>query len=199
MSLSTQFLTMITMITGGFYLGLIQDTFRRFTPYWKNRRILTYVMEICFWLMQTMLLFYVLFRVNGGELRFYIFAACLLGFAFYQVAAANVYRKVLEQIIRIIAAVYRFFENIVQALIISPITWIVKLIYTFIVWLCKVVGTILLFILTVIITPIKWIIQAIYGLLPKKVQLFLFKIAGFYSKMKNICIKVVKYVRFKRR
>ncbi|GGJ57191.1 spore cortex biosynthesis protein YabQ [Virgibacillus salexigens] len=199
MSLSTQFLTMITMIAGGFYLGLIQDTFRRFSAYWKDRRIMTYLMEVCFWLTQTMLLFYILFRINGGELRFYIIAACLLGFTFYQAVAANIYKKLLEYLIHIAANIYRFIENVVQALIISPIKWVVKLVYAIVLWLIKIIGTILLFILTVIITPFKWFFQLIYRLLPEKIQLYIFKVAGFYSTMKNICIKVMKYVKFKRR
>ncbi len=187
------------MIAGGFYLGLIQDTFRRFSAYWKDRRIMTYLMEVCFWLTQTMLLFYILFRINGGELRFYIIAACLLGFAFYQAVAANIYKKLLEYLIHIAANIYRFIENVVQALIISPIKWVVKLVYAIVLWLIKIIGTILLFILTVIITPFKWFFQLIYRLLPEKIQLYIFKVAGFYSTMKNICIKVMKYVKFKRR
>src|SRR5690625_1289933 len=92
MTLSTQFITMLAMTSGGFYLGVVLDTFRRFASSWKNRIIFSYVMETSFWLTQVIILFYVLFRVNGGELRLYIFLACLLGFTIYQVLAAKIGR-----------------------------------------------------------------------------------------------------------
>lgn len=199
MTLSVQFITMIAMVLGGFYLGMVKDTYQRFTPYWKDRIIFTYFMEICFWLTQTVLLFYVLFRVNGGELRLYIFAACLLGFAIYQVIAANIYKKVLEQIIRVFTATYHFFERIIKAFIITPILWTVKLLLLLLLFLIRLIGTILFFVLKILVLPIKWMLQLVYYLLPKQIKKYLFKIAGLYSTMKNICIKWLKYIKFKRR
>jgi spore cortex biosynthesis protein YabQ len=199
MSLSTQFITMLTMISSGFYIGVIQDTFRRFTPYWKNRRIMTYVMEIGFWLTQTLLLFYILFLVNGGEIRLYIILACLLGFSTYQAVAATSYKKLLEHIIRMVSAVYRFFVKVVQAVIISPIKGIIFILYKIIMWLIKLILKLILFVIIAIITPIKWLLLFIFRLLPKKVQGFILKLAGIYSTMKNKCIKIWKYVSLKRR
>src|SRR5690625_7680140 len=119
MTLDTQFLTMIFMVLGGLYLGIAKDTFRRFSPYWKNKRFINYAMEICFWLTQTYLLFYVLFRINGGELRFYVFLACLLGYDMYKALASALYKKKMESIIRVFTAIYRFFAIIIQRLTIN--------------------------------------------------------------------------------
>ncbi|MBP1970374.1 spore cortex biosynthesis protein YabQ [Virgibacillus natechei] len=199
MTLSIQFMTMIAMVLSGFYLGIIQETFRRFTLYWEKRVIFSYFMEVCFWLTQTVILFYVLFRLNGGEFRLYIVAAGLLGFAMYQVFAARIYKRILERIIRTTAAIYQFFARMVQAIIITPIQWIVKLLIRSVLVLAGLLGSILLFIGKLIIVPIKWVLQLIYRLLPEKVQNFIFKIAGFYSTMKNIYIKCVKYIKSKRR
>ncbi|PAV28572.1 spore cortex biosynthesis protein YabQ [Virgibacillus profundi] len=199
MTLSVQFITMIAMVSSGFYLGIINDTYRRFTPYWKQKIILSYVMEICFWLTQTLLLFYVLFRVNGGELRLYVFVACLLGFAMYQVFAAGIYKRILEQIILVITGIYRFFARLVQALIITPIKWIFMLFFTIVLWVIRLVGMILLFILKLLFAPIKWIAQVIYHMLPKNIKIIFHKLAGFYSTIKNIWYKWMKYITFKRR
>ncbi|GAB3054625.1 spore cortex biosynthesis protein YabQ [Virgibacillus ainsalahensis] len=199
MTLSVQFMTMIAMVLSGFYLGIIQDTFRRFTMYWKQRIIFSYLIEVVFWLTQTAIIFYVLFRVNGGELRLYIFLAGLLGFAMYQVFAAGIYKRILERIILIIAGIYRFCKKVVQALIIHPITWIVVLLLTIIAWIAKLIGSILLFMLKVVIAPIKWLLQFIYQMLPESLQKKLHKIAGVYSTMKNIYIKCRKYISSKRR
>src|SRR5690625_1760968 len=106
MTLDTQFLTMIFMVLGGLYLGIAKDTFRRFSPYWKNKRFINYAMEICFWLTQTFLLFYVLFRINGGELRFYVFLACLLGYAMFQAFDSDLSILLLIDIICVLYSTY---------------------------------------------------------------------------------------------
>ncbi|MGJ9460220.1 spore cortex biosynthesis protein YabQ [Oceanobacillus sp. CF4.6] len=199
MTLSVQFLTLIAMVSSGFYLGIIQETFRRFTPYWKNSTFLTYFLEISFWLTQTGIIFYVLFRVNAGELRLYVFLACFLGFSMYQVFAKSVYKIVLEWIIQITSAIYRFFKSLFQGLIITPISWIIKLILRIIVSIITLLGSIILFILKMVLTPFWWIAIGIYKVAPSTFKNFLHKIAGFYSTMKNICYKYLKYLKSKRR
>ena len=79
MTLSIQFITMAAMVLSGIYLGVIRDTFQRFAIYWKGRKLLSYLLEIIFWILQTLVVFYVLFLVNAGEIRLYIILACLLG------------------------------------------------------------------------------------------------------------------------
>ncbi|MFC4024114.1 spore cortex biosynthesis protein YabQ [Oceanobacillus longus] len=199
MTLSVQFLTLIAMVSSGFYLGIIQETFRRFTPYWKNSIFLTYFLEISFWLTQTGIIFYVLFRVNAGELRLYVFLACLLGFSMYQVFAKSIYKIALEWIIQITTAIYRFFKSLFQGLIITPISWIIKLILRIIVSIITLLGSIILFILKMILTPFGWIAIGMYKVAPNRFKNFLHKIAGFYSTMKNICYKYLKYLKSKRR
>lgn len=187
------------MILGGFYLGIAKDTFRRFSPYWKARRFITYMMEISFWLTQTFLLFYVLFWVNGGELRVYVFLACLLGFAMYQVIAAAFYKRALEKIIRVFTAIYRFFAKTVQALLITPVRWIVQMLIKSILIVAQLIFSILFFVGKCIYLPIKWIFLTIYRLLPKNIQKILHKFAGLYSIIKNIYSKCVKYIKFFKR
>lgn len=58
MTLTVQFITMAAMIVSGLYLGMSLDTFRRFSPYFKNNVFLTYSLEISFWLMQAFILFF---------------------------------------------------------------------------------------------------------------------------------------------
>jgi len=192
MTLSVQFVTMIAMVLAGLYLGMGLDTFRRFALHWKNSIILTYMLEISFWLMQTFILFFILFRVNGGELRFYVFAAVLLGFSIYQVFVKKLYKRILEKMIQMIAAVCRFFQRLVKALLIAPIKWIFMLLVKIILGIGSALAVILLFILRVILLPFKYILKLIYRLLPQSVKNILYKLAGFYSKIKNICIQWMK-------
>ncbi|MGP4109170.1 spore cortex biosynthesis protein YabQ [Virgibacillus sp. L01] len=199
MTLSVQFLTMFSMVLGGFYLGIINDTYRRFSIHWKQNKILSYFMEISFWLTQTMLLYYLLFRVNSGELRFYVFIACLLGFSVYQVTTANAYKQLLEHIIRIGLKIYQFIEKLVQVLFIKPIKFVVHLLIVSLLFIGNVLLTIIRYTFRFMYVPISWVFQNLFRLLPKNIQNYLHKIAGIYSTMENILKKWIKYITFKRR
>jgi len=187
------------MILGGFYLGMAVDTFRRFSWHWKRHVFLRYFLEICFWLMQSLILFYLLFRVNNGEIRFYIFLSCLLGFATYQALAASVYQKLLEVIIRILRGIFQFVKRLIQVLIVSPVKWLFMIAFTIVLWVLQLISTILYWVLKVLFFPFGALITFVYQRLPKKVHRFLYKFAGFYSTMKNIYIKCLQYITFKRR
>lgn len=192
-------MTMLAMVLGGFYLGMILDTFRRASPHWKNSVFLTYFMEISFWFSQTLLLFYILYRVNAGELRFYVFVACLLGFASYQALAATAYKRLLEHMIRIALSIYRFFAKAIHVLVVTPIVFVFTLIFSAVAYTIQVLFIVLLTIGKIIFAPFKWVSMLIYGLLPEIIKNYLHKIAGFYSTIENICKKWLKYIKFKRR
>lgn len=195
MTLTVQFLTMLAMTLGGIYLGTALDTFRRLSIYWKSKKSAVYILEICFWLLQSAILFYILFRVNGGELRAYVFLACLLGFSFYQVAIASMYKKVLEMIIRIIQKTFRWLVIILNVLLVQPIAWLIKVIGTILLFLAQV----LILLLRWLYTPFLWIAKVIYRMLPKRVKKLFYQFAQFYSTIKNTCKKIYTAITFKRR
>lgn len=195
MSLNVQFLTMIVMILGGFYLGIALETFRRFSSFWKNNVFLTYLFEITFWLSQTFILFYLLYRVNAGELRIYIFIACLLGFAIYHALAVNLYKRMLEQMIRVVSRLFSLLKNLLLILVINPLKWVIYILIT----LMQFIFTILYSLLKVIILPVKWMLRGINNLLPERIQKIITKWGGFYSIIKSKCIMWMKNMTFKGR
>ena len=74
MTLSVQFYTIVSMILMGVWLGVAVDTYGRFMH--PNRwSILLFLSDILFWIVQSLLVFFVLLQVNEGEIRFYIFIA----------------------------------------------------------------------------------------------------------------------------
>ena len=81
MTLSTQFMTMLAMIGMGIFFGAGLDTYNRFLKRSKRKSWLVFINDILFWILQGLFIFFVLFRVNQGELRIYIFIALLCGFA----------------------------------------------------------------------------------------------------------------------
>lgn len=191
MTLQVQFITITYMIFGGIYLGIALETFRRFSPMWKHHKFLVYCFEICFWLMQTVILFYILYRANNGELRFYVFIACLLGFSMYKAIFASSYQKLLEYIIQFNIKFYRFCKRVIEVMIISPIKWVFSL-------LLKLASFILMLvfnIIKVLLLPFQWIGKFIYFLLPKRIQQIINKSPQIYSIMKNTFIKWTKYLK----
>lgn len=195
MTLQVQFLTMIAMIIGGFYLGIARDTYQRFSPYWRQRVFPRYLLEITFWMAQTLLLFYVLYRVNAGELRIYIFVACLLGFSTYKVIFASFYKRILEIVIRIILMVYHFCKKVIRIFIITPIRGILYLILR----ILQFIISILFFMVKLILIPIGWIVKLVFSLLPKKAQNIIRKLIEFYSIIKNTSINWIKNILLKRK
>ncbi|GAB4072144.1 hypothetical protein GCM10028778_01510 [Barrientosiimonas marina] len=199
MTLDVQFLTMISMAAGGFWLGMALETFRRLSIYWRERAFLVYVMEISFWLTQTLLLYYILFRVNSGELRFYVFAALVLGFAIYQALAASLYKRLLEYVIYVMAAIHRMLTRIIRAVIVTPIVFSVQLLLAAVGFMGKWLWHLLRFILKVFWVPVSWLLRLGFQMLPQTIQKKIHKLAGFYSTIKNRCKKWIQHIMFKRR
>lgn len=186
MTLSVQFITLFTMIAGGFYVGIAKDTIRRFSPAWEHRVFFTYTIEIIFWLMNTAMLYYVLFIVNAGELRLIIFVAILLGYSMYQALASTIYKRILEFCIRIGTIFFAWIGNLGSLLLVRPIKFIVHLLKKCILLVLSVLGTVLLFMLKVVITPFIWVGKKIYAILPSKIRKIIPTGDRFYSIMKNI-------------
>ncbi len=96
MSLTTQFYTMIAMIAVGGYLGAALDTYSRLLNRRKRKFWFIFINDILFRVVQGLIIFYCLYSVNFGEIRFYIFVALFCGFAFYQSLLKNLYQKFLN-------------------------------------------------------------------------------------------------------
>src|SRR5699024_11617458 len=111
------------MVLGGMYLGLVNETFRRFTPLWQRSVFLRYSLEILFWLGQTRLLYYLLYMINYGELRFYLFIALFFGFSIYMALLEKIYTRILDFIIKLI----KYLFNIFYKLCIFPIIFLIKM------------------------------------------------------------------------
>ncbi|MFC0525643.1 spore cortex biosynthesis protein YabQ [Pontibacillus salicampi] len=199
MSLDTQFVTMFMMLWTGIYLGMAIDTFRRFERYWKKQIIFAFSIEIFFWILQGLIIFYFMFVANQGELRFYIFLLILCGFSMYQALLKTIYMKVLEKIIAITISVIRLVKRLFLIVIYHPIRWLLLLLlkillglWTILVWLLVLTGKILLF-------PLQLIGKILWRLTPKFMKNYLLHLKGFYSTIENIMLKWWKKIRHKGR
>ena len=187
MTLHVQLLSMLAMIAGGVYLGFAFDTYRRITRCVKDNPAVKYGVEIIFWLAQTGILFYALFQVNEGVLRVYIFLACLLGYSMYAVMLRRGYQYILDKIIRGIVIVTAGIARGLYVLLIEPILWLIRLLYT-----C--IKGLLLFIIRLLSYPARLLLRGLKWLLP---DTFLKRISQFYrfcSTMGSNYLKIVKKI-----
>src|SRR6478736_1769706 len=128
MTLSTQFITLLSMIGMGSLFGAMFDTYQRFLNRPKRKQWIVFFNDLLFWIIQAVIIFYILFLVNNGELRFYIFIALLCGFAAYQSLFKAIYLRMLEQIIRTAIKLYEFFKRTYLFLIYKPILALIHLV-----------------------------------------------------------------------
>jgi spore cortex biosynthesis protein YabQ len=203
MTLSTQFLTMLSMIGMGSLFGVMFDTYQRFLDRPNRKSWIVFLNDLLFWVIQALIIFYILFLVNNGELRFYIFVALLCGFAAYQSLFKGIYLRLLEFIIKTIIAIYRFMRRAFQLIIYKPVLGLIQLVISIIILLgrglfslVKFVLKILWVVLRVIWVPIEKIMLLLWKLLPKSIKKSVEKLynktAGIFMEIKNYLLKLIK-------
>ncbi|WML58217.1 spore cortex biosynthesis protein YabQ [Neobacillus sp. PS2-9] len=196
MTLSTQFLTMLSMIGMGSVFGAMFDTYQRFLNRPKRKQWIVFINDLLFWIIQALLIFYTLFMVNDGELRFYIFIALLCGFAAYQSLFKGIYLKLLEIIIQTVIATINFLKKTFRLLIYKPVLGLIQLVIAIIIafgrgifTLVKFIFKVVLFILKIIIFPVQKILLLFWKLFPKgikkSVEKLYNKTAGNFKEIKN--------------
>jgi spore cortex biosynthesis protein YabQ len=177
MTLSTQFLTMLSMIGMGSLFGAMFDTYQRFLNRPKQKAWIVFINDLLFWVIQALIIFYTLFIVNSGELRFYIFIALLCGFAAYQALFKAIYLRLLEMGIQSVIAIYKFIIKMLQILIYKPVIGLIQLLIMIIlalgrglITLVKFVFKVVLFIIKIILFPLQKIMILFWKLLPKGIK-----------------------------
>ena len=194
MTLTIQFYTLLAMIGMGSGFGAALDTYSRFLNRSERKRWIVFIHDLLFWIIQGLLIFYVLFLVNEGEFRLYLFLALLCGFSAYQALFKGFYLRFLEFLIILVIKLARFIANSVHMLIFLPIKWVIVSILAIIIGIGKFVlallkwaGKLLLFILNIFWRPLKWILTYIWNLLPVYVTK---NVGKFYNKGKGILLKI---------
>jgi spore cortex biosynthesis protein YabQ len=200
MTLSTQFLTMLSMIGMGALFGMMLDTYQRFLQRSKRKHWLIFLNDILFWGLQALLIFYILFLVNQGEIRFYIFIALLCGFAAYQSLFKRFYLRALEMAIASFISLYQFLRKTVLILVFKPALALFQLVIAIILIIGRGLITLVKFIFKVLILLLRFILKTLgkillifWKLLPngikKRIEKLYNSLAGNFSVIKNTTVK----------
>ncbi|RIW29859.1 spore cortex biosynthesis protein YabQ [Bacillus salacetis] len=201
MTLSIQFYTMLAMVGMGSVFGATLDTYNRFLNRKIRKRWLVFLNDILFWILQALFIFYILFSVNFGEVRFYIFVALLCGFTGYQALLKDLYKKLLEKTIQGCVSFYNFLVRMLKNLVYSPIKWMVLLLVTILLGFGKGIWSVFGFlikaiiaILKIVFTPFFWVVKLISRLIPKNLKKFVEKL---YNKFAGYLFPFVKVIKTK--
>ncbi|MFP5116246.1 spore cortex biosynthesis protein YabQ [Bacillaceae bacterium C204] len=208
MTLSTQFFTLLSMIGMGSLFGAMFDTYQRFLNRPKRKQWIVFINDLLFWIIQAVIIFYTLFLVNNGELRFYIFLALICGFAAYQSLFKGIYLHLLEFVIKSIIAIIRLIKKTFHLLVYKPIVGLIQLIIIIIVaigrgllTLVKFISKVLLLIVKIILFPLQKILLLFWKLLPKSIKKSVEKLynktAGIFQRIRNYTTKLIN--RWKKR
>jgi spore cortex biosynthesis protein YabQ len=155
MSLTVQFYTMLSMVGMGSLFGVMFDTYQRFLNRPNRKSWIVFFNDVLFWIIQALLIFYVLFLMNNGEIRFYIFIALLCGFAAYQSLIKSIYLRILEMAILTVISVWRFLKRTFQMVIYQPIVGLIHFLIMIILFLGRGLLSLVKFTFKVLLFVVK--------------------------------------------
>ena len=203
MSLDTQFVTLLSMIAMGLSFGAAFDTYNRFLKRAKRPLWIVFINDVLFWCMQALLIFFVLFKANAGEWRFYIVLALLCGYSAYQALFKGLYKKLLEMMIQLVLRTIHFFVRLGDMLLLKPVKGLVMLVVRMVLFFLKLVIKLanglfmlammilkaLLSIVRVVCWPVTRLALFLWKIMPelirKPCEKFFSKLAGIIIGMKN--------------
>ncbi len=179
MTIEIQFASFITMGIVGFYLGCMFDTNERIIQAIKGSRIVKGLCQLVFWLIQSMIIFYLLVKVNGGQVRLYFIIAIIFGYWLYFLRFRKVYQRTLARIIQLIKAILLFIKKTITTIIIKPIKLLVLAFLTVI----NLVIMMVLKLFSFLLIMIGWLFRPILLIIPKNVRKYLVSLSKMCSKI----------------
>lgn len=189
MTLTVQFYTMLSMIGMGIWLGAAVDTYRRFMHSQRSSLLLIFC-DVLFWIVQGLIVFYVLLLVNDGTIRFYIFVALLCGFAMYQALLRNLYLHLLNACIKLAIFAFNVCVNFFRNFIVSPIRAIVRGIIQILLFLFNLLMSFCLLVFRLLVSIMKGVSRLVWTFIPKSLKKYIKRLAGFWKIVQN---KINKY------
>ncbi|MFZ7101382.1 MAG: spore cortex biosynthesis protein YabQ [Peptococcaceae bacterium] len=125
-SITGQIFSFMVMLCIGVLAGILFDVYRVLRSLWKPRKIGTFIGDIIFWILMTILVFTLLLIGNWGEIRIYVFlgtaAGCYGYIKFVSKKAQKIMKRIFFYIGKILSLIWRIitwpFQVIIKILII---------------------------------------------------------------------------------
>jgi len=195
MSLNVQFYSMVAMVGMGAYLGMALDTYHRFLYRGRSNKFIVFGTDILFWILQGLLVFYVLYLVNEGALRFYLLLALLCGYAAYKSLLQSIYKRILEFMIQLVIRIYLITVKLVKIFMIIPIKWLIHVIILILLFIYSVLIRLIRLLYNFVLSILLFFVRVCWFFVPKRVKNFLARYKGVFGKFKNIFLTTIKKVK----
>ena len=112
LTLNQAHLFYIFLLTG-ILIGLVFDVFRILRKSFKTSDFITYVQDILFWIITSIILLYTIFKFNNGEIRSYVFLGIGTGLLIYLTLFSKVFIKINVKIIEAIKSIIKTIFKII--------------------------------------------------------------------------------------
>ena len=119
MQMDSQLSTFLTTIATGITLGIVFDCYRVLRGTYRSKVLVTWVTDLLYWLIATIIVFIALVISNWGELRFYVFLGIISGVGLY-------YRLLSLYVIRLFSATIKLIKGIVTLIRKSFILFVIR-------------------------------------------------------------------------
>jgi spore cortex biosynthesis protein YabQ len=121
MNLQMQFATLGMMLLGGLSLGGLFDLYRVLANHLRAPKYAYYLLDILFWIIGTLLVFKLLYDINWGQIRLFIFIGLFVGVIVYFWLFSGWVIQCMGVLIRFVKALFRFGRKMVNIFIIMPV------------------------------------------------------------------------------
>ena len=130
-----QIYLLLIFIGSGFLIGIFFDIFRVLRKSFKTPDIITYLEDFLFWIITGIYLIFIIFKFSFGQIRLFMFASLILGFALYiltiskffiklNVKIITILKKIISKILKVILYPFKFLTKLLKRIIFKPITFI---------------------------------------------------------------------------
>ncbi len=96
----------------GVIIGLVFDFFKVLRKVFKTKDLITFIEDLLFLLISGSLVVFGIIKLNGGEVRFYLFLGIFFGILIYSLTISKLYVIILYEFVRICKNIVVFFVNI---------------------------------------------------------------------------------------
>lgn len=149
-----QMIVLLIFICLGILIGCSLETFRHIGRHYRRNVFIVYTLETLFWISQTAILFFIVWKLYNGNFRIYFILAIICGLQLYNLFVKKFYLPFMHSVLKGLSVLYHAFYALVKGLFYWPI---------------YVTMVVILFACRVILFPFKLLFYWIISLLPKKV------------------------------
>lgn len=83
----------------GIFIGCLFDFFRILRKLFKTSNLITYIEDILFWILTGIIILYVIWYFNDGEIRLYLLLGLIMGIIIYILTISNIFLKIVFNIL----------------------------------------------------------------------------------------------------